>query len=214
MEFSSSIGALGRKHTKFKRDRVFAQTRQAGLPIRLRCTGPTTVSRWCGLPPLFLNIPPQGRDFIRPLLCGGPYLLYALIRTTHRTVISFAWEPNTRQPLSILRHKSKTTSIMFHRRGGSTRSSEHALLFSVQDLDRADSRLDPAKESTPEGPISKYLVTHELGLDDLVKGIRKLLASKEQQEGAKNLEPGDALKFVELLDQVCSLRSSSQSPPP
>lgn len=53
-------------------------------------------------------------------------------------------------------------------------------------------------------PISKYLVSHELSLDDRTERIRELLASRQEQEQAKTLEPGDALKFVELLDEVRS----------
>ena len=53
-------------------------------------------------------------------------------------------------------------------------------------------------------PISKYLVSHELSLDDRTKRIRELLASRQEQEQAKTLEPDDALKFVELLDEVRS----------
>ena len=90
---------------------------------------------------------------------------------------------------------------MSHQGGVSTLSSEYGLLIRIG---QADGRSDPAQGPTPEIPISKYLVSHELSSDDLVKSVRKLLASKEGQEGAKSLEPGDVSRFVELIDQVCA----------
>ena len=60
-------------------------------------------------------------------------------------------------------------------------------------------------------PISKYLVSRELSFDERIGYIRKLLASKQEQEEAKNLKPNEASKFIELLDEV---RSFVLSPPP
>lgn len=54
----------------------------------------------------------------------------------------------------------------------------------------------------PEGSISKYLVSNNIGPEEVVQSVKKLLTHKEEQENAKNLEPGDAKKFVELLDGV------------
>lgn len=54
----------------------------------------------------------------------------------------------------------------------------------------------------PKGSISKHVVSHDLSHEDLVFLIKKLLDDKLEQDGAKNLEPGDATKFVELLDEV------------
>jgi hypothetical protein len=51
-------------------------------------------------------------------------------------------------------------------------------------------------------PISKDLISHEFSPNDRIRYIKKLLASREEQENAKLLETGDAVKFVELLDEV------------
>ena len=86
------------------------------------------------------------------------------------------------------------------RQGGSSRNSEYALLFRVGC--RTDEGPDLVKEPTLKGPISVYLVSHELSLDDRAKWVKRLLVSQEEQESAKRLEPANASKFVELLDQV------------
>ena len=70
---------------------------------------------------------------------------------------------------------------------------------------------EPVKEREP---ISKYLVSHELSLDDRTDHIRELLASRQEQEQAKTLEPGDASKFVELLDEVRSFILPPLNQPP
>lgn len=70
--------------------------------------------------------------------------------------------------------------------------------------------MDPAKSPALEVPISKHLVSHELDPKDRAKYIGRLLKSREEQEGARQLEEGEASRFIELLDQVCYF--SSQSP--
>ncbi|KAF9643492.1 kinase-like protein [Thelephora ganbajun] len=64
------------------------------------------------------------------------------------------------------------------------------------------SRSDPVQESVHKGPISKHLVSHALSLNDQVRYIKRLLANREEQQAAKSLEPGDGVRFIELLDWV------------
>ena len=88
---------------------------------------------------------------------------------------------------------------MYRRGGGPSRSSECALLYGAGRW--TDDGL--AKEPTLKEPIPIYLVSHEFSLDDRVKHVRTLLGStKEEQESAKSLEPTNASKFIDLLDQV------------
>jgi len=50
-------------------------------------------------------------------------------------------------------------------------------------------------------PVSNHPVSHDPSLDD-IQYIKTILKSKKEQQKAKDLEPEDALKYVELLDQV------------
>lgn len=67
-------------------------------------------------------------------------------------------------------------------------------------IEYTDDWLDPAK-----GTISKHLVSRNLNPKEQVRCIKKLLADKEEQLGAKNLGLDDASTFVELVDEVCML---------
>ena len=50
-------------------------------------------------------------------------------------------------------------------------------------------------------PISNHPVSHDPSLDD-VQYVKTILKNEKAQQEAKGLEPEDALKYVELLDQV------------
>lgn len=75
---------------------------------------------------------------------------------------------------------------MCHRTDSSNHASKHS---SRTVVGYANGCLDPVEGSVPKGSISKYLVSHDLSPDDWVRGLK----------------PGDALKFVELLDEVLLL---------
>jgi hypothetical protein len=55
--------------------------------------------------------------------------------------------------------------------------------------------------------ISKRLISSDFSPAEQVKLIKGILADKDEQQAAKGLEPGGALKFVETLDLVCLLYS-------
>jgi hypothetical protein len=63
--------------------------------------------------------------------------------------------------------------------------------------------LDPVPGAIPDGSIPKHLVSNNLAPTDKVQCIKRLLANKEEQREAISLKPDDALRLVELLDEVC-----------
>ena len=87
--------------------------------------------------------------------------------------------------------------------GGSGRGSEYTLLIAVG---YADDGSDPTRGSVLRDPISKRLVSESFQLSPaqqthLIKEILADVTGGEHQ-AAKYLEPGDASKFIEILDSV------------
>lgn len=91
---------------------------------------------------------------------------------------------------------------MSRREGKSSSISEHAATINLR---LVDGWLGPVQGTIPKGSISKHLVSHNLTPPEKAQCIQRLLASKEEQRETMNLEPGDALRLVELLDEVCFL---------
>ena len=56
-----------------------------------------------------------------------------------------------------------------------------------------------------DGPISKRLVSSQLSPAEQIQLIKEMLADRGEQQAAKSLQPGDALRLVEFLDLVCHL---------
>jgi hypothetical protein len=54
----------------------------------------------------------------------------------------------------------------------------------------------------PGGSISKYLVSRDLSPENRIRYIKRLLADREEQQGAKALDSDNASRLVELLDEV------------
>ena len=57
------------------------------------------------------------------------------------------------------------------------------------------------------GPIPKRLVAFQFTPAEQVQLIKEMLMYKSKQEAARGLGPGDASKFIDLLDSVCPLPS-------
>ena len=60
-------------------------------------------------------------------------------------------------------------------------------------------------------PIPKRLVSFQFNADEQIRLIKEMLADRDEQRAGNDLEPGDALKLVELLDSVRSLSFLSAS---
>ena len=99
---------------------------------------------------------------------------------------------------------------MNHREGGSRRGSECTLLITVG---YTDDVVAPVRRSTPSDPICKRLASSQIRPEEQVRLIKNMLADRGEQQAAKDLEPGDALKLVEFLDLV-RLFVLPQSPAP
>ena len=93
-------------------------------------------------------------------------------------------------------------------RGGSSRNSEHAFVVTIR---YANDAVEYLRGSALSDPICKRLVSSQLNSTDQIRLINEVLVDKGEQQAAKDLEPGDALKLVELLDLV-RLFFPSQSP--